>query len=105
MSQIILNKSPKPTSLNFFFPHQKELANYRLAMQRMADDIIALRRQMSGLEAENSALRSERSLNQDAGRSLLSDADIDVMTKAELADRLGEKIDPVYQLKQNIPNH
>ncbi|XP_073508870.1 coiled-coil domain-containing protein 33 isoform X2 [Phyllobates terribilis] len=67
---------------------EQELANYRLAMQRMADDIIALRRQMSGLEAENSALRSERSLNQDAGRSLLSDADIDVMTKAELADRL-----------------
>ncbi|KAM4039228.1 coiled-coil domain-containing protein 33 [Anomaloglossus baeobatrachus] len=67
---------------------EQELANYRLAMQRMADDIIALRRQMSGLEAENSALRSERSLNEDAGRSLLSDADIDVMTKAELADRL-----------------
>ncbi|KAM3925035.1 coiled-coil domain-containing protein 33 [Leptodactylus fuscus] len=67
---------------------EQELANYRLAMQRMADDIIALRRQMSGLEAENSALRSERSLNQDAGRSLLSDTDIDVMTKAELADRL-----------------
>ncbi|KAG9489601.1 hypothetical protein GDO78_005520, partial [Eleutherodactylus coqui] len=67
---------------------EQELANYRLAMQRMADDIIALRRQMSGLEAENSTLRSERSLNQDAGRSLLSDADIDVMTKAELADRL-----------------
>ncbi|XP_056428733.1 coiled-coil domain-containing protein 33 [Hyla sarda] len=67
---------------------EQELANYRLAMQRMADDIIALRHQMSGLEAENSALRSERSLNQDAGRSLLSDTDIDVMTKAELADRL-----------------
>ncbi|XP_069814134.1 coiled-coil domain-containing protein 33 [Dendropsophus ebraccatus] len=67
---------------------EQELANYRLAMQRMADDIIALRHQMSGLEAENSALRSERSLNQDAGRSLLSDEDIDVMTKAELADRL-----------------
>ncbi|KAM5172469.1 coiled-coil domain-containing protein 33 [Mantella aurantiaca] len=67
---------------------EQELSNYRLAMQRMADDIIALRRQMSGLEAENSALRSERSLNQDLGRSLLSDTDIDVMTKAELADRL-----------------
>lgn len=67
---------------------EQELANYRLAMQRMADDIITLRRQMSGLEAENSALRSERSLNEDLGRTLLSDTDIDVMTKAELADRL-----------------
>ncbi|XP_040198950.1 coiled-coil domain-containing protein 33 [Rana temporaria] len=67
---------------------EQELANYRLAMQRMADDIITLRRQMSGLEAENSTLRSERSLNEDLGRTLLSDTDIDVMTKAELADRL-----------------
>ncbi|XP_073435566.1 coiled-coil domain-containing protein 33 [Dendrobates tinctorius] len=89
------NLAPQYLSNNVVEPtdpvmeHQEqELANYRLAMQRMADDIIALRRQMSGLEAENSALRSERSLNQDAGRSLLSDADIDVMTKAELADRL-----------------
>ncbi|XP_075438477.1 coiled-coil domain-containing protein 33, partial [Ascaphus truei] len=65
-----------------------ELENYRLAMQRMADDLIALRRQHGALEAENSALRSERSLHQEAGRSLLSDADLDVMTKAELADRL-----------------
>ncbi|XP_044139302.1 coiled-coil domain-containing protein 33 [Bufo gargarizans] len=89
------NLSPQYLSGNMEGPedpvmeHQEqELANYRLAMQRMADDIIALNRQMSGLEAENSALRSERSLNQDAGRSLLSDTDIDVMTKAELADRL-----------------
>ncbi|KAM4675967.1 LOW QUALITY PROTEIN: coiled-coil domain-containing protein 33 [Discoglossus pictus] len=67
---------------------EQELANYRLAMQRMADDIITLRRQLGALEAENSALRSERSLHQDAGRSLLSDTDLDVMTKAELADRL-----------------
>ncbi|KAM4748953.1 coiled-coil domain-containing protein 33 [Rhinophrynus dorsalis] len=67
---------------------EQEISNYRLAMQRMADDIIALRHQIGGLEAENSALRSERSLHQDLGRSLLSDTDIDVMTKAEIADRL-----------------
>ncbi|KAE8617274.1 hypothetical protein XENTR_v10009019 [Xenopus tropicalis] len=67
---------------------EQELSNYRLAMQRMADDIIALRRQMSGLEAENSNLRSELSLHQDIGRNLLSDTDIDVMTKAEIADRM-----------------
>uniref|UniRef100_A0A8C5QB96 Coiled-coil domain containing 33 n=1 Tax=Leptobrachium leishanense TaxID=445787 RepID=A0A8C5QB96_9ANUR len=67
---------------------EQELSNYRLAMQRMADDLISLRRQMSGLEAENSRLRSERSMLQDAGQSLLSDADIDVMTKTELADRI-----------------
>ncbi|XP_072003943.1 coiled-coil domain-containing protein 33 isoform X2 [Engystomops pustulosus] len=87
LPQYLSNNSEAPADP--VMEHQEqELANYRLAMQRMADDIIALRHQMSGLEAENSALRSERSLNQDAGRSLLSDTDIDVMTKAELADRL-----------------
>ncbi|KAJ1181352.1 hypothetical protein NDU88_006560 [Pleurodeles waltl] len=69
--------------------HQdKELENYRSAMQRMADDIIALRKRVASLEAENSQLRSDLSLHQDLGRTLLDDTDIDVMTKAEVADRI-----------------
>ncbi|OCT87084.1 hypothetical protein XELAEV_18020778mg, partial [Xenopus laevis] len=39
-------------------------------------------------QAENSHIRSELNLHQDIGRNLLSDADIDVMTKAEIADRM-----------------
>lgn len=68
--------------------HQ-EVENYRSAMSKMAEDIIALRTQVVTLEAENSQLRTDLSLQQDLGRDLLDDTDIDVMTKAEIADRIG----------------
>ncbi|XP_008275073.1 coiled-coil domain-containing protein 33 [Stegastes partitus] len=66
----------------------KEVANYRSAMTRMADDMITLRTQVGTLEAENSQLRSDLRLHQDLGRDLLADTDVDVMTKAEIADRI-----------------
>lgn len=56
----------------------------------MAEDIIALRTQVVTLEEENSQLRSKLSLHQDLGCHLLDDTDIDVMTKAEIADRIGK---------------
>uniref|UniRef100_A0A3B4G365 Coiled-coil domain containing 33 n=1 Tax=Pundamilia nyererei TaxID=303518 RepID=A0A3B4G365_9CICH len=68
--------------------HHQEIENYRSAMSRMAEDIITLRTQVLSLEAENSQLRSDLSLQQDLGRDLLADTDIDVMTKAEIADRI-----------------
>ncbi|RXN36733.1 coiled-coil domain-containing 33 [Labeo rohita] len=43
---------------------------------------------VSVLESENSQLRQDLSLHQDLGRTLLDDTDIDVMTKAEIADRI-----------------
>uniref|UniRef100_A0A8C1PHH8 Coiled-coil domain containing 33 n=1 Tax=Cyprinus carpio TaxID=7962 RepID=A0A8C1PHH8_CYPCA len=65
--------------------HQtKELENYRVAMHKMADDILALRSQVSVLESEKSQLRRDLSLHQD----LLDDTDTDVMTKSEIADRI-----------------
>ncbi|XP_044048475.1 coiled-coil domain-containing protein 33 isoform X2 [Siniperca chuatsi] len=66
----------------------KEVQNYRSAMSKMAEDIIALRIQVVTLEAENSQLRIDLSLHQDLGRDLLGDTDIDVMTKAEITDRI-----------------
>ncbi|KAL7858241.1 hypothetical protein AOLI_G00183430 [Acnodon oligacanthus] len=69
--------------------HQtKEVENYRTAMCKMAEDILALRSQLASLEAENSQLRTEVSLHQDLGRTLLDDTDIDVMTKTEITDRI-----------------
>lgn len=65
------------------------MENYRSAMSKMAEDIIALRTQVVTLEGENSQLRIDMSLHQDLGRDLLDDTDIDVMTKAEIADRIG----------------
>ncbi|XP_070686603.1 coiled-coil domain-containing protein 33 [Pempheris klunzingeri] len=67
---------------------RQEVDNYRAAMSRMAEDIIALRTQVLTLEAENSQLRIDLSLHQDLGRNLLDDTDIDVMTKAEISDRI-----------------
>ncbi|XP_075995280.1 coiled-coil domain-containing protein 33 [Genypterus blacodes] len=57
-------------------------------MSKMAEDILSLRTQMGALEAENSRLRTDLTLHQDLGRDLLSDTDMDVMTKAEMADRI-----------------
>lgn len=71
-------------------------------MGKMAEDIILLRTQIVALEAENSQLRSDLSLHQDLGRDLLKDTDIDVMTKAEMYDQIGELLKAVvnYSLFQ-----
>jgi len=66
------------------------MENYRSAMSKMAEDIIALRTRVVTLEAENSRLHTDLSLQQDHGPHLLEDADIDVMTKAEIVDRFGK---------------
>lgn len=58
-------------------------------MGKMAEDIIALRTQVVALESDNSQLRSDLSLHHDLARDLLKDTDVDVMTKAEMADRIG----------------
>ncbi|CAL8356251.1 unnamed protein product [Lota lota] len=66
----------------------KDVESYRSALDKMAEDIIGLRTRVVSLEAENSRLRRDLSLHQDLGQQVLDDADIDVMTKAEIADRI-----------------
>lgn len=68
----------------------QEPDTYRLALTRMADDILSLRRHVVNLETENSNLRRNLNMHKDLGRTLLDDVDIDVMTKAEIVDRIGE---------------
>uniref|UniRef100_A0A8C5WN83 Coiled-coil domain containing 33 n=1 Tax=Laticauda laticaudata TaxID=8630 RepID=A0A8C5WN83_LATLA len=65
-----------------------ETDNYRAALKKMADDILSLRQHISTLERENSALRRNLALHEDIGRALLQDIDLDVMTKAEIVDRI-----------------
>ncbi|XP_025039408.1 coiled-coil domain-containing protein 33 isoform X4 [Pelodiscus sinensis] len=65
-----------------------ELDNYRLAMRKMADDILSLRRRVASLEAENSTLRRNLSMHEEVGRTLLNDVDVDVMTKVEIVDSI-----------------
>ncbi|KAJ7311258.1 hypothetical protein JRQ81_006872 [Phrynocephalus forsythii] len=65
-----------------------ETDNYRAALQKMADDILSLRRHVSNLEAENSNLRRNLARQEDVGRALFQDIDLDIMTKAEIVDRI-----------------
>lgn len=66
-------------------------------MSKMAEDILSLRSQVASLEEQNSQLRSELSMNQELGRTLLDDTDIDVMTKAEIVDRISKIISSISQ--------
>ncbi|XP_037767417.1 coiled-coil domain-containing protein 33 isoform X7 [Chelonia mydas] len=70
------------------FHLDQELDNYCTAMKKMADDILSLRRRVASLEAENSTLRRNLSMHEEVGRTLLNDVDVDVMTKAEIVDRI-----------------
>ncbi|XP_062440031.1 coiled-coil domain-containing protein 33 [Rhea pennata] len=67
----------------------QEMNDYRLALERMADEILSLRQHVASLEMENSNLRRSLTMHEDLGRTLLSDVDVDVMTKAEIVDRIG----------------
>uniref|UniRef100_W5NCL4 Coiled-coil domain containing 33 n=1 Tax=Lepisosteus oculatus TaxID=7918 RepID=W5NCL4_LEPOC len=75
----------------------EEVENYRTAMRKMAEDIIALRKKVGGLESDNSQLRSELSLHQDLGRTLLDDTDI-----ASLKFKLASETAEVTTLKDKI---
>ncbi|XP_072291764.1 coiled-coil domain-containing protein 33 [Eucyclogobius newberryi] len=57
-------------------------------MGRMAADMISLRTQLVALQTENSRLRTHLAEHEDPGLDLLRDTDLDVMTKAEMADRI-----------------
>lgn len=65
-------------------------------MQKMADDILSLRRHVTSLESENSTLRRSLAMHEDVGRTLLEDMDLDVMTKAEIVDRIRKGMAPLY---------
>ncbi|XP_067399316.1 coiled-coil domain-containing protein 33 [Emydura macquarii macquarii] len=71
-----------------FYLDQQETDNYRRTMKKMADDILSLRRHVASLEAENSTLRRNLNMHEEVGRTLLNDVDVDVMTKAEIVDRI-----------------
>lgn len=56
----------------------------------MAEDIIALRKQVMALEAENRQLRTDQSLHQDRGQNLVGDRVINDMTKIEISGLIGK---------------
>ena len=67
----------------------RELEKYRTAVQRMGQDIVSLRQQISNLEDTNSKLRHDLSNYNDATRLLMDSQELDGLTKPELAARYG----------------
>ncbi|NWI96511.1 CCD33 protein, partial [Pitta sordida] len=60
----------------------------RLALKRMAGDLLSLRQHVTSLEVENGHLRRSLAWQEELGQALLHDTDLDVMTREELLDRL-----------------
>ncbi|XP_064634936.1 coiled-coil domain-containing protein 33-like isoform X3 [Lineus longissimus] len=68
--------------------HQmNELDRYRLAVQKMGQDILSLREQVRDSEMTNSTLKREVLRYNDATKYFLDSSDMDGLTKAELAAR------------------
>ncbi|XP_010570545.1 PREDICTED: coiled-coil domain-containing protein 33 [Haliaeetus leucocephalus] len=65
-----------------------EASSYRLALKRMAGDLLSLRQHVTSLEVENRHLRRSLASREELGHTLLADVDLDVMTREELLDRL-----------------
>lgn len=69
-------------------PGWQEASRYRLALKRMAGDLLSLRRHVTSLEVENGHLRHRLAGHEEPGGALLADLDVDVMTREEVLDRL-----------------
>ncbi|RMB94539.1 hypothetical protein DUI87_29351 [Hirundo rustica rustica] len=67
-------------------PRSRGVGSHRLALQRMAGDLLSLRRRVASLEAENGHLR--HSLARLREPAPLRHSDTDVLTRDELLDRL-----------------
>ncbi|KAM9515446.1 coiled-coil domain-containing protein 33 [Guaruba guarouba] len=69
-------------------PCWQEVSTYRLALKRMAGDMLSLHHQVTSLEVENGHLRRSLASRVELGHELLMDGDTDVMTREELLDRM-----------------
>ncbi|XP_062357676.1 coiled-coil domain-containing protein 33 [Cinclus cinclus] len=67
-------------------PQEPGVGSYRRALQRMAGDLLSLHRRVTSLETENGHLR--HSLAQLREPARLHHADLDVLSREELLDRL-----------------
>lgn len=67
-----------------------ELDRYRLAVQKMGHDIVALRERIRVLEGENSMLRRDLSAYNDTSKILLDSVELDGLPKTDLISRYGK---------------
>ncbi|XP_066859910.1 coiled-coil domain-containing protein 33 isoform X4 [Anser cygnoides] len=82
----------------------QEVSRYRLALKRMAGDLLSLRRHVTSLEVENGHLRRRLAGREEPGGALLADVDVDVMTREEVLDRLatlkGELVSGTMEMRR-----
>ncbi|NWH42638.1 CCD33 protein, partial [Fregata magnificens] len=79
----------------------QEVSSYRLALKQMAGDLLSLRQHVTSLEVENRHLRCSLASQEDLGHALLTDVDLDVMTREELLDRLASTAE-LRRLKDRV---
>ena len=70
----------------------RELENYRSAVHKMGQDILALRAQIQELEANNSQLRRDLANYNDASKLMIDSAELDGLTKPEIMSRYGRHL-------------
>nr|XP_011448979.2 coiled-coil domain-containing protein 33 isoform X3 [Crassostrea gigas] len=75
------------TSMNVLDHQMKELENYRSAVHKMGQDILALRQQIRELEANNSQLRRDLANYNDASKLMIESSELDNLTKPEVMSR------------------
>ena len=76
--------------MNVLDHQMKELENYRASIQRMGQDIVALRQQIRELEGNNSQLRRDLANYNDASKLMIESAELDNLTKPEVMSRYGK---------------
>ncbi|XP_022101381.1 coiled-coil domain-containing protein 33-like [Acanthaster planci] len=91
------DRKPKPNSapsenfdkytLSLMDAQQKELSSYREALNRMGEEIVRLQENIGRLEADNSKLRQRINMYEDASRAMVTNDDLDDITKAELLEK------------------
>ncbi|XP_061206000.1 coiled-coil domain-containing protein 33 [Neopsephotus bourkii] len=100
MASILPGKQPIPHRMRASVEEQRsqeitgdhpepEASSYRLALERMAGAVLSLRQQVTSLEVDNRHLRHSLASWDELRQELLTDGDMDVMTREELLDRMG----------------
>ncbi|XP_069124504.1 coiled-coil domain-containing protein 33-like isoform X4 [Argopecten irradians] len=74
-------------SMNVLDHQSKELENYRLAVQKMGQDMVALQERIRELENNNSQLRRDLANYNDASKLMIESAELDGLSKPEIMSR------------------
>ena len=84
---VICSHKEEAGSLSLLEHQMRELDGYRMAVQKMGQEIVALRNEIRDLQSANTRLQMELSNQNDATKLLIDSSELDGLTKTELASR------------------